>query len=159
MPHIDVYLCCLGCKARVEPLTPPLGRCSGCQMMQKSDICRQVTSAKLLVMYECDGKNRMMQCHAYDDILREMAGDQDISQESLLNASRYEYVHHWQHQRQENGPGSETQLTRTIKTVTSHRTVYHCYHFILIIFLHLLQIQFYSASNCLSLILDTMCTS
>ncbi len=34
----------------------------------------------------------MMQCHAYDDILREMAGDQDISQESLLNASRYEYI-------------------------------------------------------------------
>ncbi len=51
VPHIDIYLCCLGCKARVEPFTPPLGRCSGCQMMQKSDICRQATSAKLLVMY------------------------------------------------------------------------------------------------------------
>ncbi len=92
VPHIDVYKCCLGCRARVEPLTPPLARCSGCQMTQRSDICREVMSAKLLVMYERDGKNRMMQCYAYDDILREMAGDQDISQESLLNAPRYESI-------------------------------------------------------------------
>lgn len=58
VPHIDVYKCCLGCRARVEPLTPPLGRCSGCQMMQRSDICREVVSAKLLVMYECNDKKK-----------------------------------------------------------------------------------------------------
>ena len=27
VPHIDVYKCCLSCRARVEPLTPLLGRC------------------------------------------------------------------------------------------------------------------------------------
>ncbi len=91
MLHIDVYLCCLGCKARVEPLTPPLGKCTGC-LMQRSNLCRQVTSAKLLLMYERDGKNRMMQCHAYDDILREMAGGNDISQESLLMAPRCDSI-------------------------------------------------------------------
>lgn len=28
VPHLDKYKGCLQCKARVEPLTPPLGRCS-----------------------------------------------------------------------------------------------------------------------------------
>ena len=35
-PQLDTYKTCLKCKARVEPLTPPLGKCSklGCGMMQ-----------------------------------------------------------------------------------------------------------------------------
>ena len=28
VPHFDSYMACLQCKARIEPLTPPLGRCS-----------------------------------------------------------------------------------------------------------------------------------
>ena len=44
--HMDLHKCCPNCKARVEPLTPPLGRCSSCQMMQRYDICSEMTSAK-----------------------------------------------------------------------------------------------------------------
>ena len=50
--QLDTYKACLKCKARVEPLTPPLGRCSnvGCSMMQRYDRCPNQLSAKLLVM-------------------------------------------------------------------------------------------------------------
>ena len=36
--QLDTCKACLKCKAHVEPLTPPLGRCSklGCAMMQVS---------------------------------------------------------------------------------------------------------------------------
>ena len=40
VPHLDIYKGCLNCRARVEPLTPPLGRCSRseCLMMQRYDL-------------------------------------------------------------------------------------------------------------------------
>lgn len=28
VPYLDTYKACIRCKARVEPLSPPLGRCS-----------------------------------------------------------------------------------------------------------------------------------
>ena len=53
VPLLHSYKACLQCKARVEPLTPPLGRCSkpDCGMIQRYDICTSQVSAKLLVMY------------------------------------------------------------------------------------------------------------
>ena len=50
VPQLDIYKACLRCKARVEPLTPPLGRCSkaGCLMMQRYDRCVNQLSTKLV---------------------------------------------------------------------------------------------------------------
>ena len=55
--HLDTHKTCLQCKARVEPLTPPLGRCSEPEykMLQRFDLCIHHTMAKLLLMHETDG--------------------------------------------------------------------------------------------------------
>ena len=52
VPQLDSYKVCLKCKAHVEPLTPPLGRCSklGCSVMQRYDRCPNQLSSKLMVM-------------------------------------------------------------------------------------------------------------
>ena len=50
VPQLDSYKACLSCKARVEPSSPPLGRCSKCTMLQRFDICPEQMSAKLMVM-------------------------------------------------------------------------------------------------------------
>ena len=48
--QLDAYCSCLRCKARVEPSSPPLGRCSkvDCAMLQRYDVCPEHTSTKLL---------------------------------------------------------------------------------------------------------------
>ena len=47
VPRLDTHKACLQCKARVEPLTPPLGRCSkpDCKMLQRFDLCVNHTMA------------------------------------------------------------------------------------------------------------------
>ena len=87
VPHLNIYKGCLNCKARVEPLTHPLGRCSRaeCLMMQRYDVYREITNAKLLLMYKSEGKKKMIQCHAFDDVVHEMAGgNAAVTQELLL---------------------------------------------------------------------------
>ena len=51
VPNLDIYKACLQCKARVEPLTPPLGRCSrgDYHMLQRYDIYGVNTAAKLFL--------------------------------------------------------------------------------------------------------------
>ena len=54
VPQLDCYKACLKCKARVEPLTAHLGKCSklGCAMMQRYDRCSNHLSAKLMVAWD-----------------------------------------------------------------------------------------------------------
>ena len=51
--QLDKNRACLKCKARVEPLSPPLGRCSksDCLMTQRYDLCPENTSGKLVFMH------------------------------------------------------------------------------------------------------------
>ena len=60
IPQLHSYNASLQCMARVEPLTPPLGRCSkpDCGMIQQLDICTSQVSAKLLLMYGTHGSCR-----------------------------------------------------------------------------------------------------
>ena len=53
VPQLDCYKACLKYKARVEPLTLHLGKCSklGCAMMQCYDRCLNHLSAKLMVAW------------------------------------------------------------------------------------------------------------
>ena len=50
--HLDTVRACLNCKGRVEPQMPPLGKCSrpDCRMMQRYDLCTEITTAKLMLM-------------------------------------------------------------------------------------------------------------
>ena len=91
VPHLDIYKACLQCKARVEPLTPPLGRCSrgDCQMLQRYDICGVNTAAKLLLMYESDGQKKIVQSHAYGELVSQIAGVHEVTPEVLLKATQF----------------------------------------------------------------------
>ena len=44
VPEMETFKACLKCKARVEPQSPPLGRCSktGCTMLQRYDIVKSI---------------------------------------------------------------------------------------------------------------------
>ena len=94
VPQLDTYKACLKCKARVEPLTPPLGRCSklGCAMMQRYDRCPTQVSAKLLVMWTGDQTGSNTQTlYAFGKIVSEIAGvdgedDDSVSNTELLNS-------------------------------------------------------------------------
>ena len=57
VPYLGSYKACLWCKARVELLTPPLGKCSkvDCQMMQRYDVCAEQSTAKVMLMYKAEG--------------------------------------------------------------------------------------------------------
>ena len=79
VPQLDKHKACLQCKARVEPLTPPLGRCSKseCKMLQRFDVCIEHTTAKLLVMHEMDGQKKMIQVHAFGEHLGQIVGGED----------------------------------------------------------------------------------
>ena len=48
VPYFDTYKSCLQCKARVEPQTERLGKCSKmeCMMTQRYDLCPQHSTAK-----------------------------------------------------------------------------------------------------------------
>ena len=63
VPGLELYNACLKCKARVEPLTPPLGRCSkdDCAMMQRFDMCTRHILAKLLLLHGTEKKEYMLQ--------------------------------------------------------------------------------------------------
>ena len=97
VPQLDSYRACLKCKARVEPLTPPLGKCSklGCGMMQRYDRCQKQLSAKLMVMWSDDENGVCTQSlFAYGKTVSGLAGidegddDSLVSSELFLNSAR-----------------------------------------------------------------------
>ena len=66
--QLDSYKCCLQCKARVESMTPPLGKCTkdDCLMMQLYDLCIDQTSARMLLRYSNeDGQPEHITCLAF----------------------------------------------------------------------------------------------
>ena len=78
VPELDTYKMCFRCRSRVESSTPQLGRCTrfDCQMLQRFDICQDVTTAKLVITYGCDQSQRkFMQVSVHGEkLLAEMSG-------------------------------------------------------------------------------------
>ena len=75
-------------KARVEP---PLGRClkPECKMLQRFDLCIDHTTAKLLLMYEMDGQNKIIQVHAFGEHLGQIVEDEEsVTPEMLVRAPK-----------------------------------------------------------------------
>ena len=76
---LDSHKACLRCRARVEPASPPLGRCSQCSMGQLSDECVEVISAKLLFMTSNQGQRKMESLLAPGNVLEKIVGRQGIA--------------------------------------------------------------------------------
>ena len=85
--YLEQYRSCLRCKARVEPASGGLGRCSKdeCKMLQKYDRCTSYISAKLLFQSE----SIVSSLYAHGQMVRDIAAVDDleeISEEILLQA-------------------------------------------------------------------------
>ena len=91
VPYFNTYKSCLQCKARVEPHTEDLGKCSkvDCMMMQRYDLCPEHTTAKLMLLYRKDGVQKTVFAFAYGDTLHKIAGTDDISVEVLATAGSF----------------------------------------------------------------------
>ena len=78
--QLDTYKICLRCKARAEPATPPLGRCSKseCAMLQRYDVYSQHLSAKLLVM----SNSNMQSLNVFRKLVRDLA---NISDDAIVS--------------------------------------------------------------------------
>ena len=93
--HLDTARVCLNCKGRVEPQTPPLGKCSrpDCQMMQRYDLCTKNTTGKLMLMYESEGQCKYTQVTAHGEQLQQIVGENnDLTPDLLLKSPRMESV-------------------------------------------------------------------
>ena len=92
VPEMETFKACLKCKARVEPMSTLLGRCSktGCTMLQRFDICREHTTAKLIIQYQQDRKTAedgSSLCAQEKPILCQIFGEEnELTQEMLLIA-------------------------------------------------------------------------
>ena len=73
---LDRYKACMQCKARVEPSTPPFGKCTKveCLMLQRFDLCSNQITARLLLMYTTDDNQmKTVHCSAYGDLVHRIA--------------------------------------------------------------------------------------
>ena len=58
-------------------------------MMQRIDLCPRHTTAKLMLLYDKDGKQRMVFAFTYGDTVNPIAGSDDISVEVLTEAGTF----------------------------------------------------------------------
>ena len=91
VPALNIYKACLQCKARVEPCTPPFGKCSkeDCNMIQRYDLCTDQATAKLLLMYKSsNNQQKYITCSAFGQLVMQLAdlsSDEDVTSKALLN--------------------------------------------------------------------------
>ena len=95
VPALDIYKLCLLCKARIKPMTPPMGKCSktDCAMIQHYGMCPEQVSAKILVQYQPDnGQTKVIQLNAYNNLLFEIANlspDENLTCMALLTTPTF----------------------------------------------------------------------
>ena len=91
VPYFDTYKSCLQCKARVEPNSERLGKCSKpeCRMMQRLDLCVQHTTAKLMVLCEDEGVQKTAFAFTYGETVQKIADDGDVSVEVLTESGTF----------------------------------------------------------------------
>lgn len=90
--QLDHYKTCMQCKGRVEPMTPPLGKCTqdNCLMIQLYDLCQDQISARLYLRYlNAQGQSKKVVCAASGDVVHQLADlprDQKVTMSDLLKA-------------------------------------------------------------------------
>ena len=99
VPQLDSYKMCLKCKARVEALTVPLGRCSkgDCAMMQRYDLCSEQLSARLLVLHHSSTSDNKFykSLQAFGSVVQRLAGVEDgeeVTVDDLLNTPPFKSI-------------------------------------------------------------------
>ena len=80
------------CKGRVEPLTPPNGRCSRseCGIFQRLDKCSVQVSAKLYFQHGETKEPKSL--FAFGAMVAKLAGNEDVSMEELLSQPMFQTV-------------------------------------------------------------------
>ena len=122
--HLDAHRACLQCKTRVEPLTPPFGRCSKpeCKMLH---LCVNHTTAKLMLMHQVEGQNKVIQVHAFGKYLEQIVGDGECYSGAVTESTTNELCDYSENQK--NHQRSES----TVMHVYYSDTHLHYNHFIL----------------------------
>lgn len=98
---LETHNLCFGCKARVEPGTPPFGRCSQCYMTQLYETCSVMMTAKLLFMTKDDeGQHRMHSLLAQGTMLEKIIGrhiskGEPIRERELLSQQLFTEVQYY----------------------------------------------------------------
>ena len=90
--QLHTYKSCLQCKARVEPQTPPLGKCTkeDCLMIQLFELCVDQISARVMLRYINDeGQYDHITLSAFGDLVYQLAHlpkDREIKKQDLFKA-------------------------------------------------------------------------
>ena len=91
---------CLRCSARVEPATPPFGRCSKttCNMSQLYDCCPDQLTAKLLFMTKEPAQHtqRMITLALPGSLLRELTHPKEVTERNLLSLPQIKQVTYYE---------------------------------------------------------------
>ena len=95
--QLDSYKSCLQCKARVEPLSPPLGKCTkdNCLMIQLFDLCLDQISACVLLRHYNKRQYKHVTCSAFGDAVYQLANlpkDQPKTKADLLKSKQIHEV-------------------------------------------------------------------
>ena len=113
VPQLHSYNACLQCKARVEPLTPPLCRRSkpDCGMIQRFDVCTSQVLAKLLLMYSThdSGTRRYKSLHTFGSTIGEIANvlDREVTATDLLTTAPFKTISYSDKNLSLSSPGSD----------------------------------------------------
>ena len=75
--QLGSYSACVSCKGRVDPLTPPGGRCSRreCGMFQRIDKCTTQVSAQLFIEHGVTGNKKSTLLWAFGPTVGNLAGN------------------------------------------------------------------------------------
>ena len=96
--ELDNYRSCLQCHARVEPQTPPLGKCTraDCLVIQLFDLClEQISTRAMLRHVNNEGKYSDSTCSAYGDLVYHLANlpkNHPITKVDLLKSQKFHEV-------------------------------------------------------------------
>ena len=58
-------------------------------MLQRYDLCKEHTAAKLMMMYDDKGERKSVQAYAYGEVVHRIAGCGDLSAEGLLKRGHF----------------------------------------------------------------------
>ena len=94
---LENHRTCLRCKARVEPATPPFGRCSkpACSTSQLFDACAELLSAKLMfTMASTSGQSHVVTLHASGRMLKDIMGSTSsvVTERDLLSLNEFSEI-------------------------------------------------------------------
>ena len=96
--ELDNYRSCLQCRARVEPQTPPLGKCTraDCHMIQLFDMCPEQISTRVMLRHVTnEGIHSNITCSAYGNLVYQLTNlpkDHPITKADFLKSQIFHEI-------------------------------------------------------------------